>query len=284
MTERLADITAQIANVRQLGSVVTAMRGIAASRVQQSRSLLASIEAYSAVVSQAIGHALALLPANGAAPGSSRPLRRGLVLFCAEQGFAGAFSERVLDAAHDVEQTMIFLIGMRGAALATERGLAIAWSTAMVANVAAIPALANRIADAIYEPVASGAVEAIDLVCPRAVPGQGIAIDRHSLLPLDLRRFDATELAIPPLTTLRPDLLLERLAEEYVYAQLCEAATHAFAAENEARMLAMTAARTNIDIRLGVLTSRERQLRQEEITAEIIELAAGTAASGSWRE
>jgi F-type H+-transporting ATPase subunit gamma len=56
------------------------------------------------------------------------------------------------------------------------------------------------------------------------------------LLPLDLRRFAVSELAIPPLTTMRPDQLLERLAEEYVYAQLCEAATHAYEAENEARM------------------------------------------------
>jgi hypothetical protein len=42
------------------------------------------------------------------------------------------------------------------------------WSTAMIANVAAIPALANRVAEAIYERVASGAIEAIDLVCPRS--------------------------------------------------------------------------------------------------------------------
>ena len=47
MAERLADIVTQIQNVRQLAAVVTAMRGIAASRAQKSRSLLAGIEAYS---------------------------------------------------------------------------------------------------------------------------------------------------------------------------------------------------------------------------------------------
>jgi hypothetical protein len=41
MAERLADVVAQIQNVRQLEAVVTAMRGIAASRAQQGRSLLA---------------------------------------------------------------------------------------------------------------------------------------------------------------------------------------------------------------------------------------------------
>ena len=36
MVERLVDIVTQIQNVRQLEAVVTAMRGIAASRAQKS--------------------------------------------------------------------------------------------------------------------------------------------------------------------------------------------------------------------------------------------------------
>ena len=81
------------------------------------------------------------------------------------------------------------------------------------------------------------------------------------------------------MTTLAPDLLLERLAAEYVYAQLCEAAMHAFEAESDARMMAMASARTNIETKLAGLSQRERQLRQEEITTEIVELAAGAEAS-----
>ena len=81
-----------------------------------------------------------------------------------------------------------------------------------------------------------------------------------------------------PLITLPPQVLLERLAAEYVFAQLCQAAMHAFEAENEARMLAMAAAKTNIESKLSRLSQRERRLRQEEITSEIVELAAGAEA------
>ena len=56
MAERLSDVSAQIRNIRQLEAVVAALRGIAASRAQQARFLLAGIEAYSAIVSRAIGH------------------------------------------------------------------------------------------------------------------------------------------------------------------------------------------------------------------------------------
>ena len=85
------------------------------------------------------------------------------------------------------------------------------------------------------------------------------------------------------MTTLAPQLLLERLAAEYVYAQLCEAAMHAFEAENEARMMAMASAKTNVETKLVALSQRERQLRQQEITTEIVELAAGAEASRNSR-
>ena len=52
-----------------------------------------------------------------------------------------------------------------------------------------------------------------------------------------------------------------------------------YAAENEARMQAMIAARSNVERKLDELTASYRNLRQEEITAEIIELSAGTLAS-----
>ncbi len=54
---------------------------------------------------------------------------------------------------------------------------------------------------------------------------------------------------------------------------------HAVVAENEARMIAMMAAKNNTENKLTGLQQRERQLRQEEITTEIVELAAGAEAA-----
>lgn len=279
MAERLADIVAQIRNVRQLEAVVTAMRGIAASRAQKGRSLLAGIEAYSGVVSRAIGQALTLLESDAIGPVSHGFSQPGLILFCAEQGFAGAFSEHVLDrASGDPGRAVTFIIGTRGTAVAREREIEPAWSAPMATRVDAIPSLANRLAGALYSHVAAGTVAKVDILFPRSMSGSGIVVDRHSVLPLDIRRFARPIGKQAPLTTLSPQLLLERLAAEYVYAQLCQAAMHAFEAENEARMLAMAAAKSNIGSTLEGLSRRERQLRQEEITTEIVELAAGAEA------
>ena len=279
MAERLAEVSAQIQNVRQLEAVVTALRGIAASRAQRARSLLAGIDSYSAVVSRAIGEALTLLPADFQHATERRRAPIGLILFCAEQGFAGAFSERVLNAAGaDLANARTIVIGTRGLVVAREHGLTPSWSAPMASHVDAIPSLANDIADALYAQIASGALSKVEMVVPRSTSGGAVRIDRESLLPLDLASFAGSSATLPPLTTLKAQELLERLTAEYVYAGLCEAAMHAYEAENQARMMTMTAARHNIGTRLVALKQREQQLRQEEITNEIVELAAGAEA------
>ena len=284
MADRLPDIVTQIQNVRQLEAVVTAMRGIAASRAQKARSLLAGVEAYSDVILRAIGQALSFLPLDAAIAAPRGRTKPGLILFCAEQGFAGAFSERVLDAAaQDLDHATLFIVGTRGATVAHEQGIEPAWSAPMAAHVEAIPSFANRLADALYGQVATGAVAEVDILFSRSVSGSSIQVDRHSLLPIDFDRFGRPKQTQAPLISFSPHALLERLAPEYVYAQLCEAAMHAFAAENEARMIAMLAAKTNIETKLAALSRRERQLRQQEITTEVVELAAGAEASQASR-
>ena len=103
-------------------------------------------------------------------------------------------------------------------------------------------------------------------------------------VPFDFDRFAPDPSLVPPLTTLAPSELLGKLVEEYVFAELCEAATLSFAAENEARMRAMIVAHEHVEDRLRQLVAQSHQLRQEEITSEIIELAAGTAARGNAAE
>jgi F-type H+-transporting ATPase subunit gamma len=275
MTDRLADIGRRIQGVRQLASVVGAMRAIAATRAQQSRLQLAGIRAYSDSIALAIAQALRLLPADHAAS-SPRRDHRGLILFCAEQGFAGAFTERVLSAARDeLPDATLFVIGSRGARIVAESGLAAAWQAPMAAHVDGVKLLAIRLSDALYDIMPAGGLRGVDVFFPTWAPGAGLAVERRSLLPLDPSRFASLPPGDAPLITLPAPELLARLAEEYVYAALCEAAMRAFSAENEARVAAMVRAKGNIETMLGALQARERQVRQEEITAEVVELASG---------
>jgi F-type H+-transporting ATPase subunit gamma len=116
-------------------------------------------------------------------------------------------------------------------------------------------------------------------VFSRALQGREMQVERRRLFPFDMKQFSEPVDKNPPLLNLPPDLLLSDLTADYLHAQLCNAALHAFAAENQARMEAMAEARNQIERQLSSLRAIQRMVRQEEITEEIIELAAGETAS-----
>jgi F-type H+-transporting ATPase subunit gamma len=279
MTERLADIHQRIDTTRQLGAVVNAMRGIAGARAQQSRALLPAVRAYAEIAARAIGQAGLLAAGTDQLVHPAARGKPGLLVFGAEQGFAGAFAEQVLDAAAaGFGDAYVFLIGSRTAALAAERGLTSGWQGELPSRASAVPQLANDIADAIYAYLGTAGSVAVTMVYAVWTVGTGIVITRRALLPFDPQSFGDTGATDSPLTNLPIPDLIGRLGEEYVFAQICEAAMEAFAAENEARMATMAAAKTSIDGKLTALQALERRIRQEDVTAEVVELAAGARA------
>lgn len=280
MTERLADVSARIDGIRQLGAVVNAMKGIAAARASTARAEIKAVDSYAATIAAAISNALG--PAGPTSPAETSRGRTdgriGLLVFCAEQGFAGAFSERVLDSIQDdLPATSLFLIGTRGLSIAAARGLHPVWSSPMSSHTPGIPRLADQIAKAIYRALGEGRFERIDMIHAGWASGRPQVL-RQVLLPIDLS-------ALPPPGTTRPltqlptDALINSLSGDYLHALVCKAALHAFAAENEARMEAMSAAGSQITRELGEFEATLRQVRQEAITAEIIELGTGTASA-----
>ena len=279
MSGRLAELTARLASTRQLGSVIAAMRAIAASRSQQARRELQAIRLYADTIGQAIGQVLGTLPAGQAiAPPTARPDGVLVVALCAEQGFAGSFNERVLDVAlplADEGDGHLFVIGDRGLMVAGNRGRRPDWSVPMAAHTDEVSALADRIADAIDAALASRGPGRVLLVHGSPGEGEEQGIERRWLLPFDFGRFPA-RLADgqAPLMNLPSADLLERLAVEYVHADLCEALMLSYAAENQARMQAMIAAHGNLQRTEAALTREFQRVRQEDITDEILELSA----------
>ena len=280
MSGKLSEVEGRIGTVHQLEAVITAMRGSAAARSREARGRLNAIETYAAAIGGAIGEALPLAPQSDSS-GHKQELheRHAVIVLCAEQGFAGTFNERVLDAAEKHlkgEGVELLIVGHRGTMVAAERGLTVGWSAPMVSHAEEVPRLASRITDAIYSRLEKDQVSRVTVIHAVPAPSASIAIVERALVPFDFQRFKVKPCAVPPITTLPPDRLLAELAEEYVYAELCEEVMLSFAAENEARMRAMIAARSNVASKLEELVGSSRRLRQEEITGEIIELSAGS--------
>ena len=121
MTERLSDVVARIGSVRQLSSVIGAMRGIAAARAREARERVEGVRAYARTVGAAIGQALSLVEGAAGAPRDGRDGHL-VIAVCAEQGFAGSFNRRVLDAAERLDDVGEIASGRAPAAWRTRVG------------------------------------------------------------------------------------------------------------------------------------------------------------------
>jgi F-type H+-transporting ATPase subunit gamma len=276
----LGETQARIESVRKLGTVVGAMRGIAATHAGKARAALAGYRAYATVIAAGLARAAALVEDTD--PGGSPPPNAGVVVivFAAEHGFAGAFSERVFEAATLPEDGHLFLVGARGLSLADQRGLRVEWNTAMASQAAGVGAVARRVADSLYQLFVEARVARAEVVHARPISASDFTIVQRPLLPIDPAAIQTHVAGPSPLVNLAPEKLVELLVGEYVFAELALATLESFASENAARLATMEAARLNIDQKLDELSGQERLLRQEQITAEVQDVVAGALASG----
>lgn len=294
MANRLAEIAERQATVRQLDSLITAMRGLAAMRAEQSRQKLAPIRAYTDTVVEGLAQALSLVAETSDAgadtktefsppasvPAAATP-KSALILIGSEQGFVGALNEKLWSALPaNSHECPLLVVGRRTAAFAEERGRRISRDLPMATHPDSVPALAHQMAEWLYHQVAEARISRADVIFCTAKPGGTPSVERRIMLPFD-------RAAIPPRLRVQPvhhylpaAQLVGQMVAEYVFAQLCEAATLALAAENEARLTTMANAKRNIEDIAEHLLEDERLSRQAAITEELIELSVAVGGLG----
>jgi len=275
----LADIQGHIASMGELQDIVSAMRSLAGMRVQEAQRALPGIRQYADSMAEAIGAALMLVARQEPAAQIGQGIR-GLILCAAEHGFVAGFNERLVEAAeaelkpHD----LLFVLGSRGAALALERGRQAAWARPMATRLNGVPDTVNQLTKELFARVARGQISRVEVLFSRYRQGGQSAIERRLLLPLDTASIAASGPRQAPLHNLEPGALFEKLAAEYVFALLTEAAVESIASENAARFAAMEAACDNVSKKLEQLQQDSRQARQTEITTELLDLITGVKA------
>ena len=282
MDRTAADVQARLATTQGFGELVNALRGMAAARSERARARIAGADAYSRTVANAIGQALALLPAGDATAYANTDAATGKhigdvlwLVFGAEQGFNGGYTERVLDALPAITPGVrIVLLGEQAQRIAHMRGLTIDAHAPLVAHADAVISASERLRTLLLATLARQPATSVELLFGEMGAGNHFEVRRQRLLPLDLATLRAAPERAPRVHQ-RPAELLDLLAGEYVSARLARATLHSHACENLARLSAMAAAHENITKMDNTLQDELRRLRQEAITAEVVELAAG---------
>ncbi len=243
---------------------------MAASHSRDASEALGGTRRYREVIERALFDARALADA----PVREEPNggERVLIVVGSEHGFVGGFNQRIIDRTREVHvpDERLVLVGQRAAMRAEECGLAADDVHSMTTHIPGVEPSARRLAD-LLDP--EGDVRIV-FAAPR--PGGLSEIAVATLLPAATDT--VTEVAAPPLHHLPAPLLLDRLREELLLAELAHALMSSLASENGARLHAMEAAGRNIGNRLDQLRQRERVVRQEEITADLIEIVSGAEA------
>jgi F-type H+-transporting ATPase subunit gamma len=273
--EELIRLKSRIESLGELRTLFSAMRAMSAARVQEAQAALGGIRRYAAVVEGAISEAASLRSAGEARLSEAEvPPSGSLVLICAEHGFAGAFNRLLLQRAKAEIKAgeQLGIVGRRGASLAEEHGLRPAWTLPMTTHVGGVIEVARRVAAQLTRSAS------VRLIFARYQSGGRFEVGARQVIPIDSRLLEASPAQAPPLHHLDPQLLLQRLIEEYLFADLVLAMMESLASENGARLQVMKAADRNIDDKLSDLTRRARQVRQQAITAELLDVVTGAEA------
>jgi len=276
MSQTLDEIQRRLKSIHALGEIVSAMRALAAMRNQEAQERIAGTRAYVDNLRIALTRGSDYLGRlQDYAPRTHR--RRALLVFCAEFGFAGGFTRRIIESVAADPRDILWVVGRRGIYACVEQKLKVDWSAPMATQAGAILDTVQHIAGELHRHYSTEALGSLDVLFARR-EGLGFAIERRSLLPIELPPRGARA-TYPPVLNQPAEDLIGPLVEEYLFAEIVHAATESFYSENTARLMTMDAARHNIDEKLEVLATDERRVRQEETTTELLDVMTGVAAA-----
>ena len=279
--QRAAEVQTRIHSLQELGDVVGALRSVSAARVQQAHAVLDSVRQYTAIIQDALGEAARAVASLTSRDAPVEDSHGFVIAFGSEHGFVGAYNDRVLEhaAIQRQERDDLFVVGARSVLRATERRDRVSWSCAMATQIGGIDEVALRIAERLGQLGGHGDLGRVVLVYTRSSGGSTWRIVTETLLPFDLQPYVSPRMDRPKaLSNLQPRALLDGLITELLFAQLAHAATESFASENAARLASMDSASDNVTGKLDDLRRVERELRQEEITTELLDVVTGAEA------
>jgi len=280
----LREIQHRLESSKALREIVGAMRNLAAIYVRRAEATLRAIRPYADVVETAMRVTLARVSdQHPAAPDESPAVA---LVFASDQGLCGTYNDRVVEAALAFVQgqaasVSLVAIGRRGGQLLARHGtppiLMVPAPTSLEGIRAQLPELADRVFHAYTDQHAERLFFVYNTYESMGRFGQHV---RQVLPPSPetLGEGQARTFGYEPILTGPAAHLLGYLLEEYFYIELYRGLLESHASENGARLLSMTAASTNIDKRLIELTQAYQSVRQDVITAELLDVVGGAEA------
>jgi F-type H+-transporting ATPase subunit gamma len=285
VSDTLASLRRKLNGAEQLGSVVRAMKAVAASSIGQYEKAVDALGQYQHAVELGLSLCLRGEQRVAAAPVVAGDRPRGALIFGSDQGLVGRFNEVIggfaLETLRKLEgPKTVWVVGERVCASLEETGLAITKRFAVPSSVTAITALVTEIQIEVESYTSRERNSEVHVFhnVPQAAARYEVASQR--LLPLDAA-WHKRLTAIPWPNAQLPEVLgggtesLTALVHEHLFISLYRACAESLASENASRLEAMQRAEKNIESVSDDLRRSLNRLRQSSIDEELFDVVAG---------
>jgi F-type H+-transporting ATPase subunit gamma len=302
MSDTTTSLRRKIAGAKDLRSVVSTMKALAAANIGQYEKAALSLEDYYRAVQLGLG---VCFRANGlSAPAMARKKRgdqgvTGAIVFGSDQGLVGQFNEAVADHAAKTlallpGEKKIWAVGQRVQDRLADLGLPVAGVFTVPLSIKAVTPLTGEImvrvvAAHLAGSAASGkgqggdALAELYLFHNSSRSGSGHESFHQRLLPLD-ESWRRELLTLPWPGKNLPEVIggnaatMRALIREYLFVSVFRACAESLASENASRLAAMERAEKNIDELSVSLQHTFNRLRQSRIDEELFDVIAGVEA------
>jgi F-type H+-transporting ATPase subunit gamma len=285
VSDSLASLRRKLNGAEQLGSVVRAMKAVAASSIGQYEKAVEALGQYQRSVELGLSLCLRGEHPVAAAPAAAGDRAIGALIFGSDQGLVGRFNEVSGDFALQTLRNLpgsktIWAVGERVCSSLEEAGLAITKRFEVPSSVAAITALVAEIQIDIEGYTARERHSEVHVFHnhPQAAARYEAAGQR--LLPLDVAwRKRLTQIPWPNAQVAEVfgggAASLPALVHEHLFISLYKACAESLASENASRLEAMQRAQKNIEGVCAELRRSLNRLRQSSIDEELFDVVAG---------
>jgi F-type H+-transporting ATPase subunit gamma len=285
MSDTLEGLRRKLDGAAKLGSVVRAMKALAASSIGQYEAALRALEDYQRAVEIGLRAGIPVDAQPVRQSTHPTPRRIAAIVFGSDQGLVGRFNEVIAEfvlqwCAASPDRKQIWGVGERVCEHLTAAGIPLVGQYAVPGSVNAISALVEQLQVQSEGSYSNGECAEVHVFnnLPQSAALYGPASFR--LLPLDkncawqpespTRRSDG----VPEVLGVT-DTTLSAFLREYLFICLYKACAESLASENGSRLAAMQTAQKNIESLSSELSRSYYRLRQSSIDEELFDVMTG---------
>ncbi|MCF6150543.1 MAG: hypothetical protein E3K37_18090 [Candidatus Kuenenia sp.] len=267
-----ADIEKKVTVYHTIEDIVKVMKAYAGVAIRKTEDTIQNVRAFENNVLYAMADILKYYP--DIIKEEKQKGKRVLVAFGSSQGLCGTFNEKMAETISDTftGNDTLFIIGRRLKSALELKKISCAGYKDSVASISGISSALAEIVSEIMNIYNKVEYYNLSLLFTTIVNKKAnIILER--VLPPDIKKVQTfAPSGIPPVLHLEPNIILEKLIEEFLFIALYRCYVESLRSENWYRLRSMEGASESLKRQLSGLKSLEKYIRQEEITEEMLEI------------